>query len=122
MLYQDSHCSAIPSWESNILVSKIFPSAVGTLIRWPSVRTPSTSIIRSRMRDARVWMSGVMRCQLASSILSLDYERCFTSHAKFGEINLHNVPRTIGTDRAILMTQDRYGIFDDILKPPQGPF
>src|SRR5260370_8774188 len=45
--FQLSHCSAMPSCESNALVSTILPAASGTLYSLPSVRTPSTSI-RSR--------------------------------------------------------------------------
>src|SRR5258708_13520229 len=54
------HCSAMPSWESKLLVSAILPSGPGTLYNLPSVRTPSTSISSRRILDASWVMSALM--------------------------------------------------------------
>src|SRR5690349_21523732 len=50
--FQLSHCSAMPSCESNALVSTMFPAASGTLYSLPSVSTPSTSIKSRRICEA----------------------------------------------------------------------
>src|SRR5580704_16807281 len=70
MLFQFNHCRAIPSCESNILVSTIFPSGPGTLIRRPLVRTPSQSMRRRRMREAScsmLWGIGLSKQPHASA-------------------------------------------------------